>query len=138
MFAGRHRTVTCRGEAAAHLIARIHNNPVRAGTVHCPSQSRWTTHRAFIGAEPAPSWLDVPPALRLSGYDDTPERRVQFCEMVTSRGLEPARAVFSGTELSAHRRNARKALGALVEIATPSLSEETCRPEIRLPVVVHH
>ena len=137
VFADRHRTVTCRGEAAAHLIAYIHNNPVRAGTVHCPSQSGWTSHRALIGAEPAPTWLDVPLALRLSGYDDTPKGRARFHEMVTSRMLEPASAAFSGTELSAHRRNARKTLGAPVEIATPSLSEQTGRPQLRVPVVVH-
>lgn len=31
VFADRHRTVTCRGEAAAHLIAYIHNNPMTWG-----------------------------------------------------------------------------------------------------------
>jgi hypothetical protein len=51
------------------VIAYIHNNPVRAGVVTAPRKSRWTSHRAYVGLEPAPPWLHVAEGLRLSGFD---------------------------------------------------------------------
>jgi REP element-mobilizing transposase RayT len=53
-------------DRAAHLIAYLHNNPVRAKVVEHPSQSSWTSHRAFIGLDPVPRWLDVERGLLLS------------------------------------------------------------------------
>lgn len=55
--------------AVRDVIAYIHNNPVRAGVVTEPRKSRWTSHRAYVGLEPAPSWLHVDEGLRLSGFD---------------------------------------------------------------------
>ncbi len=43
----------------AGVLAYIHNNPVRAGVVRRASQSDWTSHRAYLGRDPAPSWLHV-------------------------------------------------------------------------------
>jgi putative transposase len=37
----------------------IATNPVAAGLVDDPSEYRWTSHRATLGAEPAPPWLEV-------------------------------------------------------------------------------
>jgi hypothetical protein len=34
-------------------------NPVAAGLVDDPSDFRWASHRATLGAEPAPWWLEV-------------------------------------------------------------------------------
>ncbi|HEX5064098.1 MAG TPA: hypothetical protein VFV99_32200 [Kofleriaceae bacterium] len=53
----------------ARLVAYIHNNPVRANVVANPADTRWTSHRAYLGLDPAPSWLDVRLGLRLCGFD---------------------------------------------------------------------
>jgi REP element-mobilizing transposase RayT len=52
------------------VIAYIHNNPVRAGVVHSPRASSWTSHRAYLGLEPVPEWLHVDEGLRRSGFRD--------------------------------------------------------------------
>ncbi len=52
------------------LIAYIHRNPVRAGIVPHPSDSDWTSHRAYLRPDSAPPWLDVSKGLELSGFPD--------------------------------------------------------------------
>ena len=49
---------------AARLIGYIHNNPVRAGVSAHPRDSVWTSHRAYVGLDTAPAWLDVEEGLR--------------------------------------------------------------------------
>lgn len=66
MFAGRADMIIERTQRVAHLIAYIHNNPVRAGVVVRASESTWTSHRAYIGEERL-AWLDVDRGLALSG-----------------------------------------------------------------------
>ena len=66
MFAGRADMIIERTPRVAHLIAYIHNNPVRAGVVGRARDSSWTSHRAYIGAD-RPAWLDVDRGLALSG-----------------------------------------------------------------------
>lgn len=50
-----------------HLIAYIHNNPVRAKVCDLAVDSSWTSHRAFVGAAEAPGWLNVRAALDTAG-----------------------------------------------------------------------
>ena len=66
MFAGRADMIIERTQRVAHLIAYIHNNPVRAGVVGRARESSWTSHRAYVGGK-APGWLDVERGLALSG-----------------------------------------------------------------------
>lgn len=51
-----------------NVIAYIHNNPVRAGVVGTPSESRWTSHRAYAELDAPPRWLDVALGLDLMGF----------------------------------------------------------------------
>lgn len=48
-----------------HLIAYIHNNPVRAGVCSSAVSTDWTSHRAYVGAADVPPWLHVDEGLRL-------------------------------------------------------------------------
>jgi hypothetical protein len=57
----------------ARLINYIHYNPVRAGVVTAPSESTWTSHRAYVGASRAPSWLSVEAGLALGGFESSAE-----------------------------------------------------------------
>ena len=50
-----------------HLIAYIHNNPVRANVCRTAIDSTWTSHRAYAGVDTAPPWLSVSRALSVSG-----------------------------------------------------------------------
>lgn len=75
VFAARFAAIACSEEQAALVIAYIHNNPVRAGVVADPADSSWTSHRAYLGLEPLPPWLDVEQGLSLCGYSASPSGR---------------------------------------------------------------
>jgi putative transposase len=57
-------------DGAASLIAYIHRNPVRAGVVRTAARSTWTSHRAYMSFDEAPSWLDTRRGLELMGFPD--------------------------------------------------------------------
>ncbi len=61
------KTYPVANHRVGHLIAYIHNNPVRAGVCDAAIGSAWTSHQAFVGKAPAPSWLNVTRALRTAG-----------------------------------------------------------------------
>jgi len=86
VFAERHRTIEIVGDAAAALLAYVHNNPVRAGGVADPSVSVWTSHRAYVTLEAAPPWLDVERGLRLAGFSATRAGR-QRLSRIRARAL---------------------------------------------------
>jgi putative transposase len=46
-------------DEVAAVAVYIATNPVTAGLVDDPSEFRWTSHRATLGIEPAPPWLEV-------------------------------------------------------------------------------
>jgi len=46
-------------DAVASAAIYIAANPVAAGLVDDPRDYRWTSHRATLGIEPAPPWLDA-------------------------------------------------------------------------------
>ena len=57
-------------DGVAQLLAYIHNNPVRAGVVSDAKLSPWTSHRAYLGLDPAPPWLHVDEGLALARFAD--------------------------------------------------------------------
>ncbi|CAN5883184.1 hypothetical protein BH11MYX3_BH11MYX3_43970 [soil metagenome] len=54
----------------ANVVAHIHNAPVRGGLVRRAADSAWTSHRAFIGIDPAPQWLRTDESLARIGFPD--------------------------------------------------------------------
>lgn len=73
MFVRGPKAIEVREEGVASVIAYIHNNPVRAGIVSSAEESNWTSHRAYVGLDRAPKWLDVDEGLRRSGFSDRRE-----------------------------------------------------------------
>jgi REP element-mobilizing transposase RayT len=71
----------------ARLVAYIHNNPVRANVVTKAAASTWTSHRAYLGFEKPPRWLDVDLGLRLCGFTDP----LEFDRFVELHPSDPAR-----------------------------------------------
>ena len=57
-------------EALKHLIAYVHNNPVRAGVCREAIESTWTSHRAYLDRSSCPPWLHCAEALATTGFDD--------------------------------------------------------------------
>ena len=53
------KAIPIPNDRAGHLLAYLHNNPVRAKLVPHPADSMWTSHRFYADLEPAPSWLDM-------------------------------------------------------------------------------
>lgn len=46
-------------DAVARVAAYIALNPVQAGIADDPGDFHWTSHRATLGVEPAPAWLET-------------------------------------------------------------------------------
>ena len=87
VFASRPKIYEVQSQSLAKLVAYLHLNPVRAGVVSLPSESTWTSHRAYLRLEPAPSWLDVEWALDLLGFSDTENSRNHFDDFVRNVDL---------------------------------------------------
>jgi hypothetical protein len=79
LFADRPTVRLVERSSLAGWIAHLHNKPVRAGLVRQASESTWTSHRAYIGLEPTPSWLGVLCGLARSGMRD-PQRLAQYVD----------------------------------------------------------
>jgi hypothetical protein len=121
VFASRPTVVVMDRGAAGHLLAYLHNNPVRAGVVADPVESTWTSHRAYVGLEDPPSWLDVTAGLSLSGFDAEIRGRTGFHEFVSTRTGAPRDLDLSGGNLAERRVTIRRALGAPVELANTTI-----------------
>lgn len=122
-FAGRPQNVTFDPARAVHLIAYIHNNPVRAGAAQDPADSDWTSHRAFLGEAPAPPWLNVERTLDLCGFDATPSGRLGFHELVRARSGDARDEEMSGGAAARVSNEVRAVAGANLEV------EQTLTPE---------
>ena len=67
LLQGRHKAILCQSERyLSELIRYIHLNPVRAGMVSRPEDYEYSSHRAYLGWEPA-GIVDVDPVLRHFG-----------------------------------------------------------------------
>jgi putative transposase len=67
LLQGRHKAILCQSDPyLAELVRYIHLNPVRAEMVRKPEDYPFSSHRAYIGLEPAGP-IDVDPVLRRFG-----------------------------------------------------------------------
>ena len=67
LLQGRHKAILCQSERyLSELVRYIHLNPVRAGIVSRPEDYKYSSHRAYLGLEPA-GIVDVDPVLRHFG-----------------------------------------------------------------------
>src|SRR5262245_36702069 len=89
LVADRPRTILVPDGRGVYLGAYIHNNPVRACAVNSPEESTWTSHRAYLGLEPALPTLDVARGLSYYGCTATPDGRRAFHDYVLARRSDP-------------------------------------------------
>ena len=85
VFAERPRTLESELTETLELIAFIHNSPVREGQVARAADSRWTSHRAYLGQQMQPRWLRIDRGLALSNLTQTPEGVERFGQHVDSQ-----------------------------------------------------
>lgn len=107
VMADRPASYAIKSEREAHLIAYIHNNPVRAGVVACPIESSWTSHRYYVRGN-APGWLHVAHTMERLGFASADELDGWIQRTPGDSGKVPTRDV----------RAAARKRGA-IEIATP-------------------
>lgn len=75
-----------------HLLAYIHLNPVRANIVSIPDRADWTSHTAYVGLAPRPTWLVCEEMLELhSGIEGYQAyiRDVQYGRDVAPETFDP-------------------------------------------------
>lgn len=94
-FANRFTNHPLPRERVGYLVSYIHNNEQRANVVDAPRQSRWSSHRAYVGLAPRPDWLDVGLGLELCGFEDTARGLHEFDQLVVSRSGDPRQADLS-------------------------------------------
>lgn len=124
VIADRFKSIAFTLGREAHMIAYIHNNPIRAGVVRLPGESTWTSHRYYIAPDTAPPWLRVDLAVARTGIAAGDE----FDKWVRATPGESGEI-----EMRAMRRKARKR--GSVEVATPvdgQVVPLVCRPYAHL------
>jgi hypothetical protein len=106
----------------AHLIAYIHNNPVRARIVALARESRWTSHGAYVRLAPSPEWLHVDEGLALAGHT-----RETFDAWVNATvGMREDPVALEGVHRAARKRGA-------IELGTPSVEDPVRVPLLMRP-----
>jgi hypothetical protein len=105
----------------AEIIAYIHNNPVRAHVAASARSSSWSSHRAYVGLDRPPAWLDVGQGLARAGCAAAPD---DFERLVS--GFSDAPVEVPDLE---HVRALVRSCGPY-ELGTPTLSQP-----IEVPVV---
>jgi len=93
MFVRGPKAIAVPPDRVPYLLAYIHNNPVRAGCVGSAVESDWTSHRAYVGLDDRPGWLDVEEGLS-RGRFSTPQAFdawVRASAANQAPELEPAR-----------------------------------------------
>jgi REP element-mobilizing transposase RayT len=103
-----------------HAIAYVHNNPVRAGLVAHASESSWTSHRAYLGVEPAPPWLKIDDGLARCRFATDATGRERFDAAVRALEREGRDPTLSEQGAGYARRTIRSHTGSrLIEVGTP-------------------
>jgi REP element-mobilizing transposase RayT len=136
VFADRHRNVECASDTALALLAYVHNNPVRARIVSDPAQSSWTSHRAYVGVDAAPPWLDVELGLKLCGLELSKAGRAAFQAFVLERRDDSRQRQFSAQHLARTRAGQRRLVSLPVELSSPKIVRVGSALEQRIDFII--
>ena len=89
LFQARFHAVTVESEWHLLELSRyVVLNPVRAGLCTHPADWRWSSYRASVGSQPAPSFLDVETLLRPFGRERA-QAHEAFGRFVADAPLRP-------------------------------------------------
>jgi len=132
VFADRPYAEVVEDCRVAHVLAYVHNNPVRARLVGSARECSWTSHRAYLGLDPACASLSVARGLERSGFGADANGQIAFDRWVCDSAAQGPERVTP--LLRQARESARRRGGAHVEVGTPSRGPDG----VRFPVVVPH
>jgi hypothetical protein len=116
IFADRVKDFQILPENEASVLAYVHNNPVRARVARVAADSNWSSHRAYVGLDPAPSWLCVDEGLARSGMPD-PDVFDNWVNRTPGAAFD---ITFERKRLALRRRGA-------IEIGTPTKGPDGAR-----------
>lgn len=89
IFRGRYKNRLVEDERYwRHLLAYVHLNPVVAHLVKRPEDAFWTSHRAYLGLDQRPEWLDTAELLALFGGPEGLRQYVYEVQVGRQRGPE--------------------------------------------------
>ena len=124
VFADRYKSILVDEEAYLfELIRYVHNNPVRAKVVGSAKQSRWSSHREYLGLTKAPDWLNT--GYVLSMFAKYPKvARDRFAKYVDEGKKERRRKDLNGEESSRAARRFQQAMGDGWRISGPIVGSD--------------
>lgn len=150
VFRGRFHSELVRNEASLpFLLAYIHLNPLRAGLVTRLDSDCWTSHRAYMGRDPAPPWLTLGYLLgvfgspaKLHGYvGDVHRKRIAWPDgmsldtgWMNEKEMSPARNVEA--PIATRFADPRIVMANVCEVAgvrKSELSRAACGPRANPP-----
>jgi hypothetical protein len=117
--------VAFRPEGVSSLVNYIHCNPVRANVVARPVDTDWTSHRAYMGLERRPHWLDTKLGLSLSGFPNGAALDEWMTEVRTQRDelellrVTPARPRGRPPKSASSNENAQTSTQASPQTSSP-------------------
>lgn len=124
IFADRPKSVLVHSETHGMALLRyVHNNPVRAGLVERASDSRWSSHQAYLGLAPCPPWLATDAVFGADGAELESLRHDLACFVDEGR-LEKRSPELSGDISTALTKRIRKLMGCDVELSYPILGPD--------------
>lgn len=130
VFADRYKAILVETEPyLLALVGYVHNNPVRAGLVQSAEQSDWTSHRAYLGLEPAPDWLNTTLVLEQFSRAKGHARRM-FNDHVLACADEGRREDLSDGAGSEARNKMRRILGDGTLLSDAILGSEAFAEEV--------
>lgn len=123
VLANRPANYNIAPDRIARTVAYIHNNPVTAGVVEGARDSDWSSHRAYLGLDEAPRWLDVSMGMQLMGV----KSKNSFDKLVVSSvGVHWAEPDHTVVRSKARQRGA-------VEVGSAFVSESVEFPLLARP-----
>jgi hypothetical protein len=130
IFADRYKSILVEEDAYLfELIRYVHNNPVRAGVVKSASQSRWSSHRAYLGLAEKPEWLNT--GYILSMFAKYPKvAREKFARFVDEGKGEKRRKDLNGEESSRAARRFQQAVGDGWRISGPIVGSDQFQAKV--------
>jgi hypothetical protein len=131
VFADRPYAEAVDATRVPHVLAYVHNNPVRAKLATWAGDSAWTSHRAYLGLACHSATLCVPRGLALSGYEADDEGRLAFDDWV--RACSGAQVLPTRDMVRRAWRAARETGGAVLELATPQITIDGPRFAVLAP-----
>jgi putative transposase len=130
VFADRYKSILVEEEAYLfQLIRYVHNNPVRAKVADSAKRSKWSSHRAYLGLEEPPEWLNS--GYILSMFARYPKvAREKFDRYVEEGKKEGRRKDLNGEESTGAARRFQQGMGDGWRLSGPIVGSDRFQAKV--------